>query len=251
MAFAPIQQLLASFRRLVATLGQQRLTPVASALQRRLTPQRRSCADGSREAVLPAAASQQFPRAVHRNFHRAIVPAERNVLPSRRQAWDFWRRGHHPTALETSDAPDGAERPAQPSKPGASDRPSQLPTKPGTGIAERPGTKSAQRPSSSDVGNFWELLTSAGMISRAPAKDRQTWRDHNREDWQQHREDLWEYRGDRAEEIWDNARDFHDDVFDDRWWGTWGWGVGWVGPLPGQSMVVVDARCLHCRGSFR
>jgi hypothetical protein len=78
--------------------------------------------------------------------------------------------------------PDEAKRPAQPSKPGASDRPSQLPskpggsterssqlpskpggvserpsqlpTKPGTGIAERPGTKPAQRPSKSDVGNF-------------------------------------------------------------------------------------------------
>jgi hypothetical protein len=31
------------------------------------------------------------------------------------------------------------------------------------------------------------------------------------------------YRGDRAEEIWDNTRDFYDDVFDDRWWGAYGW----------------------------
>ncbi|HEY2840617.1 MAG TPA: hypothetical protein VGJ26_15785, partial [Pirellulales bacterium] len=62
--------------------------------------------------------------------------------------------------------------------------------------------------------------------------DRQNWRNENREDWQKHREDLWEYRGDRAEEIRDNARDFYDDVFDDRWWGACGWGVGWAGNYP-------------------
>jgi hypothetical protein len=43
---------------------------------------------------------------------------------------------------------------------------------------------------------------------------------------------LWDYRGDRAEEIWDNARDFYDDVFDDRWWGAVGWGYGWSGSYP-------------------
>ena len=43
---------------------------------------------------------------------------------------------------------------------------------------------------------------------------------------------MWDYRGDRAEEVWDNARDFYDDVFDDRWWGTAGWGVGWAGNYP-------------------
>jgi hypothetical protein len=62
-------------------------------------------------------------------------------------------------------------------------------------------------------------------------EDRQHWRDQNREDWQQHREDLWDYRGDRAEEIRDNARDFYDDVFDDRWWGACGWGA-WTGHYP-------------------
>ena len=31
---------------------------------------------------------------------------------------------------------------------------------------------------------------------------------------------MWDYRGDRAEEIWDNTQDFYDDVFDDRWWGA-------------------------------
>ena len=62
--------------------------------------------------------------------------------------------------------------------------------------------------------------------------DRQNWRNENREDWQKHREDLWNYRGDRAEEVWDNARNFYDDVFDDRWWGAPGWGVGWAGHYP-------------------
>ena len=31
---------------------------------------------------------------------------------------------------------------------------------------------------------------------------------------------MWDYRYDRADEIWDNARDFYDDCFDDRWWGA-------------------------------
>lgn len=71
----------------------------------------------------------------------------------------------------------------------------------------------------------WNRLESA-------REDRQNWRDQNREDWQQHRRDLWSYRGDRAEEIWDHTRDFYDDVFDDRWWGRWGWGAGWIGHYP-------------------
>lgn len=68
----------------------------------------------------------------------------------------------------------------------------------------------------------WNRLESA-------RDDRQNWRDQNREDWQQHREELWSYRADRAEEIWDHTRDFYDDLFDDRWWGAWGWGGAWVG----------------------
>jgi hypothetical protein len=32
-------------------------------------------------------------------------------------------------------------------------------------------------------------------------------------------------------EIW-NARDFYDNVFDDRWWGACGWGGAWVGHYP-------------------
>jgi hypothetical protein len=63
-------------------------------------------------------------------------------------------------------------------------------------------------------------------------EDRQNFRDQRREDWQQYREDLLGYRADRAEEIWDNARDFYDDVFDDVWWGIWGWGAYWPGYYP-------------------
>jgi hypothetical protein len=57
--------------------------------------------------------------------------------------------------------------------------------------------------------------------------DRQNWRDQRRQDWQQHREDLWNYRADRAEEIWDNVQDYYDDIFDDAWWGYYGWGPWW------------------------
>src|SRR4030095_2856215 len=63
-------------------------------------------------------------------------------------------------------------------------------------------------------------------------EDRQNFRDQTRADWQQHRQDLWDYRADRAEEIWDNARDFYDDLFDDVWWGYWGWGTSWPGYYP-------------------
>ena len=43
---------------------------------------------------------------------------------------------------------------------------------------------------------------------------------------------MWDYRADRAEEIWDNAQDFYDDVFDDAWWGYGGWGGYWSGYYP-------------------
>ena len=71
----------------------------------------------------------------------------------------------------------------------------------------------------------WDNLQSA-------REDRQNFRDQRREDWQQYRKDLWAYRADRAEEIWDNARDFYDDVFDDAWWGYYGWGSWWPGYYP-------------------
>ena len=70
-------------------------------------------------------------------------------------------------------------------------------------------------------------------------EDRQNWRDQNREDWQDHREDMWDYRFDRADEIWDNCGDFYDDCFDDHWWGGCGWGDGYVGDYPVESLVVV------------
>lgn len=59
-------------------------------------------------------------------------------------------------------------------------------------------------------------------------EDRQDWRDQNREDWQEHRKDMWDYRYDRADEIWNDARDHYDDCFDDRWWGSCGWGYGYA-----------------------
>ena len=62
--------------------------------------------------------------------------------------------------------------------------------------------------------------------------DRQNWRDQNREDWQKHREELWDYRAGRACEIWDNERDYCDNIFDDHWWGACGWGPGWVENYP-------------------
>ncbi len=53
--------------------------------------------------------------------------------------------------------------------------------------------------------------------------NRRNWRNQNREDWQNHRRDMWDYRFDRADEVWDNCRDWYDDVFDDHWWGRCGW----------------------------
>ena len=45
---------------------------------------------------------------------------------------------------------------------------------------------------------------------------------------------MWDYRFDRADQVWDNARDYYDDCFDDRWWGRCGWGpgYGYVGNYP-------------------
>jgi hypothetical protein len=45
----------------------------------------------------------------------------------------------------------------------------------------------------------------------------------HRGDWQEHRENLWDYRYDRADEVWDDVRDYHDDLFDDHWWGHSDW----------------------------
>lgn len=42
---------------------------------------------------------------------------------------------------------------------------------------------------------------------------------------------MWDYRYDRAGEVWDHARDYYDNYFDDHWWGRcrWGYGYGYVG----------------------
>ena len=58
--------------------------------------------------------------------------------------------------------------------------------------------------------------------------NRQVWRNQSGAQWQQHRAQLWNFRADRAREIWFDNRDFFDNVFDDRWWGTVGWGSGVV-----------------------
>jgi hypothetical protein len=144
---------------------------------------------------------------------------------------------------------------------GGGERPGQLPAeRPGFGNGERP-TRPEERPNWGDwsqnrgenwqqrVDNrndAWNQRSENRQQSRdqfqqnrdqrwnnleTAREDRQSWRNQNREDWQGHREDLWNYRGDRAEEIRDNARDFYDDCFDDRWWGrcSWGYGFGYVG----------------------
>ncbi len=54
--------------------------------------------------------------------------------------------------------------------------------------------------------------------------NRQVWRNQSSVQWQQHRVQLWNFRADRAREIWFGNRNFFDNVFDDRWWGTVRWG---------------------------
>ena len=38
------------------------------------------------------------------------------------------------------------------------------------------------------------------------------------------------FRNDRGMEIWNGVRDYHDNLFDNRWWGACGW---WPGSLAG------------------
>jgi len=89
----------------------------------------------------------------------------------------------------------------------------------------------------------WENLESR-------REDRQNFRDQKREDWQQYRKDLWDYRADRAEEIRDNARDFYDDVFDDAWWGHWGWGTWWPGYYPSDPWWWWSSPAWDSLGAF-
>jgi hypothetical protein len=32
---------------------------------------------------------------------------------------------------------------------------------------------------------------------------------------------MWDCRYDRADQVWNNVKDYHDDLFDDYWWGHW------------------------------
>jgi hypothetical protein len=152
-------------------------------------------------------------------------------------------------------------------RPGAGERPGNLPAHPG--IADRPGAGNripgasqlpAQRPEQRpnwgewsenrgdqwhqrvenrhDSWNNWQQNNQQRLDNFQNTReqrwdhldnarnDRQNWRDQNREDWQQHRKDMWDYRYDRAGEVWNNARDHCDDLFDDRWWGGCYWGAG-------------------------
>jgi len=70
--------------------------------------------------------------------------------------------------------------------------------------------------------------------------DRQAWRETNREDWQNYRKDMWDYRYDRADQIWDDVKDYNDDLFDDYWWGGgyaanpwWWWAPATAGLVSG------------------
>jgi hypothetical protein len=79
----------------------------------------------------------------------------------------------------------------------------------------------------------WNNLNSA-------REDRQAWRDTNREDWQNYRNDMWDYRYDRADQIWNDVKDYHDDLFDDYWWGStypanpwWWWAPATAGLVTG------------------
>jgi hypothetical protein len=56
------------------------------------------------------------------------------------------------------------------------------------------------------------------------------WRDTKREDWQNYRNDMWDYRYDRADQIWNDVKDYRDDLFDDHWWGSWY--PGYIGAVP-------------------
>jgi hypothetical protein len=133
-----------------------------------------------------------------------------------------------------------AERPSQkPTRPGVTERPeggpagrpSQLPAKPGAGVAERPGGKPSQRPSAGDVGNFLGIAGGAaaggalggaiaGRPSQLPAErpglgerpgagerparpeERPNWGD-----WSQNRGDQWQQRVDNRHDAWNHRAD--------------------------------------------
>ncbi|MCE9520459.1 MAG: mu-protocadherin-cell-suface protein [Verrucomicrobia bacterium] len=146
-----------------------------------------------------------------------------------------------------------ANRPSQlpAERPGVANRPSQLPAERPMRPQDRPnwsdwsdnrGGQWQQRVDNShNSWNNWQQNNQVQLNNFNNNQDqrwnnihnaqnnRQNWRDQNREDWQDHRKEMWDYRGNRANEVWDNVRDYHNHCFDDRWWGRCGWGYGWGG----------------------
>jgi hypothetical protein len=49
-------------------------------------------------------------------------------------------------------------------------------------------------------------------------------------DWSDYRDRMAAFRNDRGMEVWNSVRGYHDNLFDNRWWGGCGW---WAGALPG------------------
>jgi hypothetical protein len=84
-----------------------------------------------------------------------------------------------------------------------------------------------------DAWNNWSQ-NQQGNLDKFRENQPQRWSNlqQSAKDWQNHRDDLWNYRADRANEIRSKARDNYYDHFDDHWWHTCGWGVGWRGTYP-------------------
>jgi hypothetical protein len=53
---------------------------------------------------------------------------------------------------------------------------------------------------------------------------------YNSRDWRDYSDRMAAFRDGRRMEIWNGVRDYHDNLFDNRWWGGCGW---WPGALPG------------------
>jgi hypothetical protein len=53
---------------------------------------------------------------------------------------------------------------------------------------------------------------------------------YNSRDWRDYSDRMAAFRDGRRMEIWNDARYYHDDLFDDRWWAGCGW---WPGPFIG------------------
>lgn len=68
----------------------------------------------------------------------------------------------------------------------------------------------------SRVGNFW--------------RGRNVAQTYNSRDWRDCSDRMAAFRDGRRIEIWNDARNYHDNLFDDRWWADCGW---WPGPFIG------------------